>query len=181
VVEREWDFATEDDEDDDGVLIPSADYDAFVCGECLIQSPMLLKWAGSTKARMVVRTSSTGEWFVYAGGPVLPNVEEVVDPFLTGEDAKTALGEKRTFDQMEGVMMNDQPRNAEEPPAKKSRTEASVCSAPKPDPPIQALLDKIKAAKGPYLEGEGYQGSGDIFFTLGWRDKWCRCKDVREP
>jgi E3 ubiquitin-protein ligase UBR7 len=181
-IEHVWDYATEEDDDDDGALIPSSDYDSFVCGECLIQSPMLLKWAGSTKARLVVRTGSSGEWFVWAGGPVLPSKEEAEDedPFSTGEDAKIVVGEKRTFDQMKGVLMNGQPRNTEEPPTKKTRTEIPVCSAPKPDPPIQALLDRIKAAKGPYLEGEGYQGSGDIFFTPGWREKWCGCKDVRD-
>ena len=183
VPERIWDYPDEDDEDDEGVLIPSSDYDAFICGECLVQSPMLLKWAGSVGARMVIRTSSSGDWFVYAGGPVQPNAEEAeakeeIAIGSTSEDAKVTVGGKRTFDQVEGDI---QPRSTEEPPAKKSRLEAPVCCAPKPDPPIQALLDKIKAAKGPYMEGDGYQGSGDIFFTPGWRDMWCRCRDVREP
>ncbi|KAG8766645.1 hypothetical protein FRC16_007613, partial [Serendipita sp. 398] len=47
---RFWDYEGDDDEDDDPsipkALIPASEYDAFVCGDCLLSSPMLLKWAG---------------------------------------------------------------------------------------------------------------------------------------
>ncbi|KIM27837.1 hypothetical protein M408DRAFT_329775 [Serendipita vermifera MAFF 305830] len=190
--EKVWDYADSDDEDDDPsippALIPASDYDAFVCGECLIQSPMLLKWAGSTGARMVVRDDTQGEWYVYAGGKVTgeSEAETKEEPMNTdsmqyNEGGRAVVGEKRTRDEMEAVVTGSTSRTTEEPPAKKARTEAStsttVCIAPTPDAPIQALLDRIKAAKGPYMEGPGLHGAGDIFFTPEWRGKWCRCKD----
>lgn len=193
--EKVWDYENSDDEEDDPsippALIPASDYDAFVCGECLVQSPMLLKWAGSKGARMVVRDDSQGEWYVYAGGKV-PPTEKAEDESEAKEEANSgtnvessaAVGEKRTRDEMEGVLpAASVARTSDEPPAKKARTETSTtvgCSAPvTPDPPIQALLEKIKAVKGPHMEGEGLHGAGDIFFTPGWRERWCRCRDVR--
>ncbi|KAG8806003.1 hypothetical protein FRC17_005238, partial [Serendipita sp. 399] len=169
---RYWDFEGEDDDDEEDdpsipkALIPASEYDAFVCGDCLLSSPMLLKWAGSAGARMVVRSGSSSEWFIYAGGP-----QSKQEPESSPTDGE--IGQKRTREQVED------PTPVEgEPPTKKPRLESTKeCLAPTPDPQIQELLDHIRAKGGAYLEGDGLHGAGDIFFTPGWRERWCRCKD----
>ena len=169
---RYWDYEDEDDEDDPSIpkaLIPSADYDVFICGECVTTSPMLLKWAGSKNARMVVRSNASEDWFVYPRSPEAQKEEE------TSSTTDTKVGEKRTLEQMTGSSEG----HADEPPAKKPRRDSTACNAPVPEAPIRELFERIKSKKGPYLEGEGLHSAGDIFLTAGWRDRWCRCKEVR--
>ncbi|CAG8671843.1 5890_t:CDS:2, partial [Acaulospora colombiana] len=177
--ERYWDYEDEEEEEDPSIpkaLISATDYDTFVCGECLVQSPMLLKWAGSAGARMVVRKSSSEPWYVYPEAPPSQEPAEVKDEIK--ENGSAVSGQKRTYQEMEGTSQIADTRAEGEPATKKVRRDSETCSAPTPDPPIQALLDRIIAKKGPYLEGEGLQGSGDVFFTPGWRERWCRCKDL---
>ncbi|CAG7848942.1 SubName: Full=Related to Protein mlo2 {ECO:0000313/EMBL:CCA71969.1} [Serendipita indica DSM 11827] len=167
---RYWDYEDEDDDDDPSIpkaLIPPADYDVFICGECVTASPMLLKWAGSDGARMVVRSSASEDWFVY------PRTLETKQEEETSSTLDTKVGEKRTLDQMTGSSEG----HPHEPPAKKPRRDSAPCGAPTPDAAIRELLECIKLKKGPYLEGEGLQGAGDIFLTAGWRDRWCKCKE----
>jgi E3 ubiquitin-protein ligase UBR7 len=182
-VERFWDYENEDDDDDDDpsiprALIPAADYDAFICGDCLIRSPMLLNYAGSEGCRMVVRDGG-GDWFVWAGGP-LPKSDtskDAMDSLHTDDKDDTpvtnsaTIGQKRTLEQMDAS-------SSSEGPAKKPKLDTVSCSAPIPHPNIQVLLERIKIQKGPYMEGEGLHGGGDIFFTPGWRERWCKCEQV---
>lgn len=175
--ERFWDYENEEDDEEDDpsipkALIPAADYDAFICGECLIQSPMLLKYAGSEGCRMVVREGG-GNWFVWADGPLKADANEAKTE--SKEEPSSAvspsIGQKRTLEQMGASPTADGP-------TKKAKLETGACSAPIPHPKIQELVEHIKAKKGPYLEGPGMHGAGDIFFTPGWRERWCKCTQV---
>lgn len=173
--ERFWDYEDDDDDDEDDPDIPPAlirasEYDAFICGECVVGNPMLRKWAGTPGVRMVIRHGKESSWIVYGD-------DETTEEDPSGATSVGEVGQKRTRDQMEGTS------SEENRPSKKPKLGAppSGCTAPTPDPPIQTLLDRI-AKGGPYVDGDGLQGGGDIFFTPGWRQRWCRCKDVsRRP
>lgn len=186
--QKYWDYEDDDEEEDPSIpkaLLPASEYDSFICGDCLINSPMLLKWAGSDGARMVIRNANEGEWYIYPTQP--QGAQQDNNSTSTTEGSK-----KRSRDEMDGITMTS------EPPTKKAKLEASIdavpkpdlsinattkleqstCTAPKPDPTIQALLDRIIERRGPYIDGPGLQGTGDIFFTAGWRERWCKCSEV---
>lgn len=179
--ERFWDYENEEDDDEEDptvprALIPAADYDAFICGECVVKSPMLLKWAGSDGCRMVVREAG-GEWYVWAGEPKkekpkseLPQIEDAQG---TSDPGSAMIGQKRSYAELGDVKV--------EGPTKKPKLDSVPCSAPTPFPDIQKLLDRIRVNQAPCLDGEGLQGAGDIFFTPGWRERWCKCESVSAP
>ncbi len=57
--------------------------------------------------------------------------------------------------------------------AGESKGRSSPCLAPSKNPLAQAILDKM------ILDPTNNElGSGDVFFTEGWRERWCRCEEV---
>ena len=55
-------------------------------------------------------------------------------------------------------------RTSQEPDAKRPRIEG--CTAPPANPRAKVALDA---------------GTGDVFLTEGFRERWCRCARVRPP
>ena len=78
-----------------------------------------------------------------------------------------------------------------EPSAKRARVspdaEPAPCLAPSQDLRVKTLLSVLdnslnrdparKEEKSLEQPGE-FLGAGDVFLTEGWRDRWCRCKNV---
>lgn len=157
-------------------LIPASAYDAFVCGECVVQpgNEILRRLAGSEGARLVVKRDG-GEWEVYPAGWETITLED----HTNGE-----IGKKRNREEDEDI------DDAGERPAKKIKTDEStavaetngagkstiICSTPTPNADVQRLLERV--AKGGSVAPGELEGTGDMFFTPGWRERWCKCSNV---
>jgi E3 ubiquitin-protein ligase UBR7 len=131
-------------------LIAAEDYDAFVCRECVLSIPILRRWAGTPGVLMVIRNSVNDPWEIHG----LIDNEEAVDISAIEEQVTIETGRKRARS----------PPLQTEPAAKRPR----ACLAPSPNPAAQSLYST-----------DSELGAGDIFLTDGWRDRWCKCSDVR--
>ncbi|KZT25885.1 hypothetical protein NEOLEDRAFT_1132888 [Neolentinus lepideus HHB14362 ss-1] len=154
-------------------LISGEDYDALVCGSCVLEIPTLKRYAGTTGVMMVVRHSDAEPWKVIGqeeDGSAETNVEI---------DAKTAEAEGQTGSKRpreEGSADGSNKRLRGSPSA---ASESKPCLAPTPNPTAQKIY-KCTSANG---TDEGKKpspsepnfGTGDVFLTEGWRARWCKC------
>ncbi|KAJ7267385.1 hypothetical protein C8J57DRAFT_364703 [Mycena rebaudengoi] len=136
-------------------LISSSDYDSFVCRTCVMAIPTLRRWAGTPGAITVVRQDVSSPW-TRLGDEKTSEQEPVVvaDP----DDAPPNTGTKRP---------SSPP--ADEPPSKRARGSADQCLAP----PANTLAQEAYADATP--DWDTALGTGDIFLTDNFRDRWCRC------
>lgn len=145
-------------------LISADDYESFVCAACVSKAPILRRYAGTKGAIMVVRVGEGGPWTRLDGDPPGQNHGcsdetplDVADP--------NAVPIKRS--RSPSVAQDD------EPEPKRARISASSpCLAPAVNPVAQAIL--AKQASG--SEKLAYNGTGDIFLTEDFRQRWCRCE-----
>ncbi|EDR09981.1 uncharacterized protein LACBIDRAFT_318396 [Laccaria bicolor S238N-H82] len=146
-------------------LISASEYESFICGSCVSNIETLKKWAGTRGAMMVVRNSTTEPWRCLNGDTQHP--EELV----TVDDSSTTLtsGAKRPLS----------PSLAQEPDAKRARGTSSssatsppsnACIAPPRNPYAQKLFED-----GISFDLDYSLGTGDVFLTDGFRERWCRC------
>ncbi|PPR01204.1 hypothetical protein CVT26_016085 [Gymnopilus dilepis] len=145
-------------------LISGDEYESFVCGACVSRNPTLMKWAGTPGAIMVVRDTPADRWRRLEVSS--QTGEEVVQVDDDPQDV-SMLGTKRP----------SSPSALDEPKAKRPKNvrdgepvSSFTCLAPAQDP----LAQKIMSASNKW-EPETSLGTGDIFFTLGFRDRWCHC------
>ncbi|KAI0360670.1 hypothetical protein OH77DRAFT_1556884 [Trametes cingulata] len=163
-------------------LISADDYDALVCSDCVRKIDAVRRVAGTPGTLMVVRSSSNEPWRIIG----MDGEREATQVDI---ESKAPNGtENVTQTAVNGGKRERSPTKGEEPVAKRARVSpeaesSSPCLAPPQDPRVVGLLstlDKTSTADSePPREGktsDRYLGSGDVFLTEGWRERWCRCK-----
>ncbi|KIY65358.1 hypothetical protein CYLTODRAFT_456375 [Cylindrobasidium torrendii FP15055 ss-10] len=134
-------------------LIRADDYDSFVCAGCVRSIPILTRYAGTEGCMIVVRDKPEDAWRVYT--PETPKTDIEV------AESDALPGSKRPLDAA-----------AEERDAKRPRI---TCLAPAPNPIAQQILSKSNITV--VTEDACPQGTGDVFLTEGFRERWCRCAE----
>ncbi|TDL20271.1 hypothetical protein BD410DRAFT_791045 [Rickenella mellea] len=142
-------------------LIKDSDYDTMFCRSCVVASPILRRWAGTKGALMVTRNKDHRPWKILDGETEF------------AEDLDVTVGSKRQGSSAEADGL---------PQAKKARVESfdssisgySVCLAPPIQPQAQEILSLVQSSPPNYT-----LGAGDVFFTEGWRERWCRCSSCQ--
>lgn len=130
-------------------LIRASDYDSFVCASCVRKIPTLIRYAGTNGCLVVIRDDVSTPW------RVIKSTEDET------ADVDVSVGSKRALSP-----------SAEEPEAKRTRTEASNPKSPCLAPPINPVAQRILIASDPGL------GTGDVFLTEDFRGRLCRCASV---
>ena len=160
--------------------------------DCIRKVGALRKIAGTPGALMVVRSSENEPWRVIGiQGADSARVD------LEGKDANGSGAGKDEDVLGTGVKRERESSIGAEPSAKRARVspdaESAPCLAPPQDPRVKALLYALgdplngdvveKGGKegGSLEQVEKYLGAGDIFLTEGWRNRWCRCRNVSLP
>ncbi|KAI6026601.1 hypothetical protein BKA83DRAFT_4245427 [Pisolithus microcarpus] len=150
-------------------LISAEDYDVFVCYDCVTKIDTLRRYAGTKGVIMVVRDDESSPWKT-VDGDVLPaaalnhtnsdsplEVDGSESPFILERHSSSphARGEER-----------------ETKRRKISNPSLSRCLAP----PASSIAKAIYECKpqGSRVWGS-HLGTGDVFLTEGWRQRWCRC------
>ncbi|PFH48579.1 hypothetical protein AMATHDRAFT_65046 [Amanita thiersii Skay4041] len=142
-------------------LIRASDYESFICGSCASKNPLLRQWAATPGVMMVIRNSPDQPW------QRLESYEQTenLDPDIA-EETGLETGGKRPL-----------PNDANLPCPKKARglsesnvPPTSICLAPPENPIAQKIFADLSSAKSPSL------GTGDLFLTDGFRNRWCRCE-----
>ncbi|KAI5981543.1 hypothetical protein EDD15DRAFT_2183017 [Pisolithus albus] len=167
---------TRDDNDSDTTsdglpppLISAEDYDVFVCYECVTKIDTLRRYAGTTGVIMVVRDDENSPWKT-VGGDALPNAV----PNHTNSDLPLEVGDSESPSILR--------RHSSSPPAQGEERETKrrkICN-PSPSrclaPPVSSIAKAIYECKpqGSRVSGS-HLGTGDVFLTEGWRQRWCRC------
>lgn len=140
-------------------MIRARDYESFVCGSCASRTELLKAWAGTPGIMMVIRDSSEKPWKRLEADQVAFTNEDVTE---ISESSKTGM--KRPV-----------PDGADAPQPKRPRVpsaSANSCLAPPVNAVAQKIFADLSTAKSPGL------GTGDLFLTEGFKDRWCRCKAV---
>lgn len=147
-------------------LVSADDYDSFVCAACVSKVPVLHRYAGTKGAIMVVRDGERGPWRRLEGDPPGKSQGCFDEPPLDVADPQPVTIKR--------------PRSRcssqdDEPEPKRARTSASsTCLAPAVNDVAQALFDNQTSAS----ENSTFHGTGDIFLTEGFRQRWCQCEHV---
>ncbi|KAF9561238.1 hypothetical protein CPC08DRAFT_664618 [Agrocybe pediades] len=143
-------------------LISGDDYESFVCCDCVSRNPTLTRWAGTSGVMMIVRDNVSDPWRRLNGS--VKATLEVIEI----EDSQSAS--------LLGVKRPPSPSVLEGPEAKRlkgsSLTENpsdSLCLAPPQEPLAQKILSSLN------IDPESSLGTGDIFLTPGFMDRWCHC------
>ncbi|PPQ88175.1 hypothetical protein CVT25_005140 [Psilocybe cyanescens] len=143
-------------------LITGDEYESFVCGACVSRNPTLKRWAGTCGAMMVVRDTPSDPWSRLNGS------SKVGAELIQIDDPQSAvLGIKRPLS----------PSAGEGPETKRVKnsldetvTSTPSCLAPDPEPLAQKIFGALESRDPtPSL------GAGDVFFTLGFKERWCQC------
>lgn len=145
-------------------LLSGTDYESFICATCVFDKEHLQKWAGTPGAIIVTRQSLSEPWHLEQG-------------FSRGESVKVEI--EQTPDTPMTRSKRPLSPSDHSPESKRIRTSydtieptSRTCLAP-PSNPIASRIfaGGLKAALDPSTS----LGTGDIFFTEGFRDRWCRC------
>ncbi|KAF8154609.1 hypothetical protein B0H34DRAFT_660833 [Crassisporium funariophilum] len=145
-------------------LISGDDYESFVCGACVSSNATLKRWAGTYGAMMVVRDDLAGPWRCLNG--------------LSTEAEGSALEADLNSSSRSGAKRPLSPSAFHEPDAKRAKASSNApllpssrpCLAPPQDPLACTVLANLNIS-----DPNTSLGAGDIFFTLGFRDRWCHC------
>ncbi|THU85132.1 hypothetical protein K435DRAFT_783431 [Dendrothele bispora CBS 962.96] len=160
------DDETKEDNDDDALsttssglpppLIGPSDYDTFICGECVAKNTILMRWAGTPGCLMVIRDTVSSTWRV-----------------LRSNDEDEA----ETIEVVAGVKRPSLLSSSDEIGSKRLRLSPSAsvpnqCFAP----PLNLTAQNILRDGNPVMESDSTLGTGDIFLTEGFRNRWCHCQ-----
>ncbi|KAF9063015.1 hypothetical protein BDP27DRAFT_1385048 [Rhodocollybia butyracea] len=139
-------------------LIGPDDYDAFVCGSCVLKIPILQKYAGTFGCLMVIRDEPDSSWKTYQGKSSSP----VVD---ASESSTVSAGNKRSLSPTATHPITlKKPRLS--PPSPSNQ-----CLAPEPNTAARKVITDLISTDTISFS----IGAGDLFLTEGFRDRWCRC------
>lgn len=149
-------------------LITGDEYESFVCGSCVSRSPLLKRWLGTAGTIIVGRGATDEPWRRVE----IPSkaTEEFIEIEGLGQD-EINPGTKRPLSPSSSSLGGPEAKRAKSSPD--AAASSAPCLAPPQDPLAQLILTS--------LEGPDHNtslGTGDIFFTLGFRERWCRCASV---
>lgn len=185
---------TSSTEDLPPALLPGSSYDTLICGGCARNIPPLRAIAGTPGALVVLRDAPDAAWRVVG----LDERGAGMEVDVTGHDDSTpgassgtkgsagmAAGAKRARSpEVEVVVPPKRPRG-DSPLA--SVSEATSAQSPAPSscvaPPLNPLVQPFfanneKTASDAASRSHAPEGTGDVFLTEGWRERWCRCPSV---
>lgn len=157
-------------------LITEEQYDSMICRSCIVANPTLRKWAGTKGAMMVYRRPAAVGWKILDGDAeedgtlsvAVDNQKTSGGPVSSSEDVVN--GSKRRLD---SPTTDESSSKRARVAAEESKGGSSPCLAPPKHSLAQTILDKI------LLDPTNNElGSGDVFFTEGFRERWCRCEEV---
>ncbi|KDR79109.1 hypothetical protein GALMADRAFT_1222886 [Galerina marginata CBS 339.88] len=150
-------------------LISGDEYESFICGACVSRNPTLVRWAGTYGAMMVVRDSPAEPWRRLNGSR--QETEELIQ--IEGPQMASKLGIKRPLS----------PSAVDRPEAKRAKassdeqiSSSTACLAPPQELLAQKVLSSLDSA-----DAESFLGAGDLFLTLGFKERWCQCDLCFEP
>jgi len=149
-------------------LIQGSEYESFVCGSCVSGIHTLKRFAGTPGVMMVVRDDLNSDWKV-VGDTSAPHGDNPVE--VSDEAVATNAGTKRPRSPSATA-------DANSPESKRARASpgpASSSTAPCLAPSLNIIASKIFTSRA---VNDVSLGAGDIFFTEGWRDRWCHCGSV---
>ncbi|KAJ7750391.1 hypothetical protein DFH07DRAFT_887939 [Mycena maculata] len=144
-------------------LISAADYDAFVCRACVAAIPTLRRFVGTPGVITVVRTDAASPWTRLGDVPSTEDAPVAIAD-TDAEVPATSTGAKRAPSPP-----------ADEPAAKRARTESTSSTAPRPciAPPVESVVQAAYADAE--LDLDTALCTGDVFLTDKFRERWCRC------
>jgi E3 ubiquitin-protein ligase UBR7 len=125
----------------------------------------LKRWAGIKGIMMVVRDNASSPWKILDGSGDDDDEEGDVD--LADETTSTTAGTKRPL----ALSAVDVPEAKRPRPCGVGMSTAYL--APPPNVVAQNILAHCNS-----VNKDGSLGTGDVFLTEGWRERWCRCKLV---
>jgi E3 ubiquitin-protein ligase UBR7 len=111
---------------------------------------------------MVVRDSPDQLWRLFEGEKA-----EIVNVEATEVKEASSIGTKRPLSPSSDV---PHPKR----PCRPSSDSSAACLAPPVNPTAQKIFINLLAEEPPCL------GTGDLFLTEGFRERWCRCNSVSE-
>ncbi|KAF8554501.1 hypothetical protein OG21DRAFT_1597299 [Imleria badia] len=145
-------------------LLSADDYDSFMCAGCVSKVPILRRYAGTQGAIMVVRDGEQGSWQRLDGNSPEKAQGTSNEPSLDVTDPQPV------------TIKRPRSRSSSqdnEPEAKRTRVSMSPpCLAPVVNHIAQAIFDNKMSGS----ESSSPEGTGDIFLTEGFRQRWCRCE-----
>lgn len=146
-------------------LISGDEYESFVCGACVSRNQTLRRWAGSYGLMMVVRDSITDSWRILNGDSMDS------EGLIQVENGQTSASS--------GVKRPLSPSALEEPDAKRVKglsntppSHSKLCLAPSQSSLARKIIDHFGLSDSSSL------GTGDIFCTFNFRERWCHCDSV---
>ena len=146
-------------------LISGDEYESFVCGACVSGNPTLRRWAGSHGLMMVVRDSVTDSWRILNGEST--DSKKLIQ--VENGHTSTSSGVKRSLSP-----------SALEPDAKRVKSlsntplsQSKPCLAPSQDSLARKIIDDFGLS-----DPSSSLGTGDIFCTFDFRERWCHCDSV---
>jgi len=145
-------------------LISGADYESFVCANCVFGQESLRKWAGTPGATLVVRDSMDDPWRLEP----IPSCDNDVSVSAEEPAGTSTTGSKRSLSPSDGSPETKRIRTSYDT----TKSKPKMCLAPPSNPVASKIYGQgIKAA----LSASTSLGAGDIFFMEGFRDRWCHC------
>ncbi|CAL1710926.1 unnamed protein product [Somion occarium] len=154
-------------------LITASMYESLVCGACVRDIAILKRWAGTPGILMVVRDGTNDKWKVI--GQDSESAETLDVNGGHNELPPVVVGQKRG---RSGSVGDDPKTKRPREVAESSSTLAEPrqgppCLAPCPSSYVQRIFS---SAQSPVAVHESSElGSGDIFLTQGFRERWCQC------
>ncbi|KAF8880534.1 hypothetical protein BD779DRAFT_1548779 [Infundibulicybe gibba] len=136
-------------------LISSSDYESFVCGSCVLRIPTLKRWAGTLGVMMVVRNDPCSPWSCLGD-----SVRNDRDDISVDSTESLIVGTKRS-----------RSVDADHPDPKRARLAGPQCLAP----PSNLLAEAIFGGSGLTVDPDTRLGTGDVFLTCGFQERWCHC------
>jgi len=145
-------------------LVTADQYEALVCRSCVLKTPILWAYAGTSDALVVVRKSGEDPWTVVGGAPDADaDVEIDIEAGAKRSRAASEDGEpaSKRMRLDEDNVKNDG-----------SSSSSLPCLAPKSSEEIRSLMQRV--------EKEDYElFAGDLFLADDFRVRWCKCSSVR--
>ncbi|KAF9479826.1 hypothetical protein BDN70DRAFT_806372 [Pholiota conissans] len=145
-------------------LITGDEYESFVCGECVLRNPTLKRWMGTPGTIIVARETADDPWR-RVGGPSRAS-EELIEIDTLGQDQS-----------LSGIKRPLSPSALDGPAAKRPKgsshtvpSSSASCLAPPQHPVAKTILSALEGTSK-----DSALGTGDIFFALGFRERWCHC------
>ena len=120
---------------------------------------------------MVVRETPGSDW------SVVPSLEEGGENIDIGNDRDSQSTSRKRESREAGSEISGESSNKRirlNEVGESSGTSTDPCLAPPPNLKAQGVLSAISSDSPDYT-----LGAGDVFFTAGFRDRWCRCESVR--